>query len=101
MTEEEPEWDDGSRNWALALDELEQDLCPGCGDRLSVTLRQPGQPFPRWDVTPLVCSKCEATQGIQHQHSKAEQERTKKGGTPAGGLLWSAKRVFPDAVPRT
>ena len=95
MTEYEPEWDDESRNWALALDDLEADQCPGCGAQLSETVRTKGKPFPKWDVSTIVCSKCEATDAIQHKAHAAEEKnrRDNEHWHAPGGRLWVAKRV--------
>lgn len=101
MTEAESPWDDESRNWALALDDLEADQCPGCGSQLSETLRRPGQPFAKWDVSTVVCSRCEATEAIQHEAHVAEEKRREeqKNWHAPGGRIWTAKRLYPDWEP--
>jgi hypothetical protein len=95
VTETEPEWDDDSRGWALALDNFEADSCPGCGSQLSETQRVSGKPFPKYDVSTIVCAKCEIIDAAQHQSHTVEEENRKineKHHAP-GGRLWVAKQV--------
>lgn len=102
MTVAETPWDDESRNWALALDEHEADICPGCGGQLSETLKVPGQPFAKWDVYTFTCSRCEATDAIQHESHKVHEANAKDNPNyrPPGGRHWAARRVFPDWTPK-
>lgn len=80
MSVAESEWDDESRNWALALDDFEADQCPGCGGQLSQTRKRPeGDPQPLFEISTIVCARCEDTASVQKSHQDADEQRRKAG----------------------
>jgi MinD superfamily P-loop ATPase len=73
VTETEPEWDDTERAWAVALAEVEADLCDGCGQPLSETTRR--EAFEGYEVPdPAACQGCKALITKQTSDEYAESK---------------------------
>lgn len=102
MTEVEPEWDADTRNWALALADLEADTCPH-GHRLSDAMHVDGHPDPEFEVAYEACTACaalERAQRIQSQADESPEAQRKKDTLKTAydypsARLWFAKPVDP------
>lgn len=86
----EPEWDEIDTEMMLALDEVEADICPGCGGFLSEELIQDHG----YHVETKLCTRCEVIgifndkQAVIDKRYDGEAIPNELGGRP------SARRMF-------
>ena len=87
-SQQESEWDDESRDWALALMTADDNKSPVCGGPMSECLDPESER--KWEVTPPIrCQRTTAVAQKQKQHFDAIPEGV---DTHARALIWSAKR---------
>lgn len=87
-TQPETEWDDESRDWALALLEADGNKCPVCGGPMSECLDPESER--KWEVgLPIRCQRATAVAQKQKQYFDAIDNGV---DTHARALIWSAKR---------
>lgn len=73
------EWDDESRELAMADSYLDAKACPGCGNDLEVSL-QPGH---SWDVDEdTVCYACAALTTVRRDSQKDHEKESPVKGKP-------------------
>lgn len=75
----ESEWNDETRELALALTYLEDKTCSGCGNDLEKSL----EPSHSWDVDDkTVCHACAALATVQRDVSEAHKDEKPHRGRP-------------------
>ena len=96
----ESEWDYTERNLALALDELDAQICGGCGGDLSVELtdKHPaeddgGGHYHR--AKPVWCRRCVAAEKLHRRQAKDDEALRGTAGDPYP----SARRMVWDRLP--
>lgn len=87
----EPEWDDVARNRALALIDLEDTTCNGCGGDLRKTLEPFREGFHYEVDTETVCWSCASLEMVKRDESKAHEGDHDSGD---GRFQYSDGRVY-------
>ncbi|GAA2183374.1 hypothetical protein GCM10009785_26690 [Brooklawnia cerclae] len=97
VTTAEPEYDDWERAIQIAYDDWRGDVCPDCGQPLSVSLLDREHPDGhRWVAGFQECRSCAALEEARHKQSETDEQRRKvfKGVfIPTGHRRWHVKRI--------
>jgi hypothetical protein len=87
-TQPEVEWDDESRDWALALMAADDAKCPVCGGPMSECLDPKSER--EWEVAPPI--RCQRSTAVARKQKQYMNDTPEGVDTYPRALIWSAKR---------
>lgn len=90
-TQPEPEWDDESRDWALALLAVDDAKCPVCGGPMSECLDPKLERD--WEVTPPI--RCQRATAVARKQKQYFNDIPEGVDTYPRALIWNAKLRGP------